>query len=427
MDIRDRLLSAAATVVLLSLPLLSPFPAGAQVAGRLWGRVETATGDVYQGFIRWDRNETSWVDVLNGSKEIPWENFELWQALADLDEEDRERTIEIFNIRISWDDDEPNFPETAESGIRFGHVRRLFVVDDDRVELELKSGRLLELEGGSTDIGDEIREIVVSDPDRGEVELEWRDLEEIEFRPAPSDVTPGATRLHGTVEDQWGRTFTGYISWDLDEVLTSDVLDGEERGRDREIPFRNVAAIEQVRDGSLVVLANGEELELSDSNDVDDGHRGVQISDPALGMVEVEWDEFSAIRFHEPSGEADFDAFDGGHRLRGTVVTRSGEEHTGWIRWDADEEYSWELLDGEDRDVVFDVEFGAIARIERMSSRSADVTLLDGRVFELEDSNDVDEGNKGIFIQVDDSGDPQEGWVLVSWDDFREIRFDHGR
>ena len=62
----------------------------------------------------------------------------------------------------------------------------------------------------------------------------------------------------------------------------------------------------------------------------------------------------------------------------------------------------------------------------RDSSRSAQVTLLDGRVLLMEGSNDVNEDNKGIMIQVDDApGALDGGWVLVSWDDFRELRFQH--
>ncbi len=253
------------------------------------------------------------------------------------------------------------------------------------------------------------------------MELRWRDIYEIDFGPAPANARPEGTRLYGTVEDRFGNRYTGYISWDLDEILTTDILDGEEDGRDREIPFERIAAIEPTWDGSLVTFIDGEEMELSGSNDVDDDNRGIQISDPGLGQVEVEWDEFASIRFHDPDSDTGYDDFDGGHRLWGTVVTDSGDELTGWIRWDADEDYSWELLDGQWRDVVFDIEFGKIAVIERASSRSAEVTLLDGRTFELEDSNDVDSDNKGIFIQFDDTGE----WVMVTWDDFREVRFEH--
>lgn len=412
--------------VFLSAPLL-PTPsanAGAQEIDRIWGRVETSAGQVYEGYIRWDRNEGSWVDLLSGTKEASPESRELWKELSASEEGRRDRVIEIFDIRISWDD--RDYPGTADSGIRFGHISRLIVLDDQRVELELKSGERVELEGGSTDLGDDIREFLVEDPAQGTQELEWKDLREIRFGPAPAQARSVGTRLYGTVEDRWGDRYTGYISWDLDEILTTDNLDGEEDGEDRVIPFGQIAAIEQEMGRSRVTLKDGRVMVLSGSNDVEHGNRGVQISDPALGMVEVEWDEFESIRFHEPDAHVGYDAFDGGHRLKGTVIDRDGVEFAGWILWDADEAYSWELLDGEDRDVVYDVEFGQIATIERDSARSALVTLLDGRVLELEGSNDVNDENKGIFIQVDDQArSGAEGWVRVSWDDFRSIRFEH--
>jgi hypothetical protein len=412
--------------ILLLAPLFA-FDHGAVAAqdvDRIWGRVETGAGRVYEGFIRWDRNEGSWVDFLDGSKEMSSDSESLWKELSRREDPRRDRSVEFLGIRISWDD--RSFPGSADSGIRFGHISRLVVLDDDAVELELKSGEWIELEGGSTDLGDEIRELLVDDPSEGLIELRWRDLDEIRFSATPAVESVQGTRLFGTVEDVYGDRYTGYISWDLDEILTEDVLDGEEDGRDREIPFLRIAAIEKDLGRSRVTLTDGEEMVLSGSNDVDDGHRGVQISDPGLGMVEVEWDEFESVRFHSPDAPTGYDDFDGGHRLRGTVVTREGEELTGWIRWDADEEYSWEVLNGENRDVVFDVEFGKIRLIERDSSRSALVTLLDGRILELEGSNDVSDDNKGIMVQVDDSSRSRdEGWVLVEWDDFREVRFQH--
>jgi hypothetical protein len=423
MNIRRALFS----LLLLVLPLFA-FDHGslqAQEVDRIWGQVETGAGRIYEGYIRWDRNEGSWVDLLNGSKEMSGDAESLWKELAGREDPRRDRSVEFLGIRISWDD--RSFPGSADSGIRFGHISRLVVLDDDAVELELKSGEWIKLEGGSTDLGDEIRELLVDDPNQGLIELRWRDLDEIRFGSAPNNQSPSeGTRLYGTVEDIYGDRYTGYVSWDLDEILTEDILDGEEDGRDREIPFGRISAIEKDLGRSRVTLTNGEEMTLSGSNDVDDGHRGVQISDPGLGMVEVEWDEFESVRFHAPDVHTGYDAFDGGHRLKGTVVTRDGEELTGWIRWDADEEFSWEILNGEDRDVVFDVEFGNIRLIERGSSQSALVTLLDGRILELEGSNDVSDDNKGIFVQVDDSSQARdEGWVLIDWHDFREVRFEH--
>ncbi len=388
---------------------------------RLYGRVITASGDVFEGFIRWDRNEGSWADLLTGSKELPFRNLREAEELTDYSRDRDENEIEIFGLRITWSDDDDHYPDRAESGIRFGHLGALEVLDDDRVLLELKSGAEVELAAGSTDVGDGNRGIEVVDAERGSVELRWRDLDRIEFRRAPADATvsPDTHRLHGTLRTRDGREFTGYVAWDVDEILTSDVLDGEDRGRDREIPFGRIAAIERESSSAArVVLRNGDEVELRGSNDVNDSNRGISISEPALGQVMVEWDDFGALTFHPPAEPTGYDAFDGGGPLYGTVASEDGDEWTGRIRWDNDEEYGWEILDGRDGDMEFEVEFSRISSIRKRFTGGAEVYLRDGRVLELDDSNDVDRGNKGIFVTTEDGET-----VAVSWNDFEEVSF----
>jgi hypothetical protein len=296
------------------------------------------------------------------------------------------------------------------------------VLGDDRALLTLKSGEEIELEGGSTDLGDDLRGLVVDDARRGSVELRWRDLDVVDFMPAPPGAAaPAAQRLYGTLRVRGGDEFTGYIAWDVDEILTSDILDGDERGRDRKIPFANIAAIERSgSSGARVILRNGEEVVLRGSNDVNSQNRGIAVSDPGLGQVQVGWDAFDEVTFHDaPAHAGAYDTFDGGHPLFGTVETRDGESFTGYVRWDNDEAYTWEILDGEDGDVDFDVEFGQVSTIRRVGSWGADVTLLDGRTFQLDGSNDVDEGNKGVFITFDDGET-----VMIPWRDFSQVRFD---
>ena len=108
----------------------------------------------------------------------------------------------------------------------------------------------------------------------------------------------------------------------------------------------------------------------------------------------------------------------------GTVVTQSGEEIDGVIRWDADEAASWEFLDGR----ADDVEFGNVSRIKRGQAFGATVTLLDGRTFELDDSSDVDWDNKGILIAPQSatpqganggSGPGEVRWRVIPWDELR--------
>ena len=405
--------------------------AWAQDSDRIWGQLYTTSGDVYEGFIRWDRNEGSWVDILDGSKEIPAENYLAWLEAKGADGPPL-RYIDLQGFRISWREADPDFPPTAASGIRFGHLRFLRVVEKDLVELTLRSGELVELGGGSSDLGRSNRGLVVDVPGRSQVDLDWSDLERIVFSAAPSGARARAHRLYGTVEDVQGNRYTGYVSWDLDEIVESDVLDGEEMegGRNREIRFGEIASIARVRRGARVVLVDGEELDLTGNRDVQRGNRGIQISDPGLGMVEVEWSEFEILRFHEADAAAGYDSFDGGHPLVGTLVTQSGEEIEGVIRWDADEAGSWEFLNGRADHAIFSIEFSKVSRIVRGEVFGATVTLLDGRSFELDDSNDVDWDNKGILIAAqaaNSSGGLDESrWRVVPWDQFKEVRFRHG-
>lgn len=385
---------------------------------RIYGRVTTAAGEVHEGYIRWDDNEGSWSDILHGSKELPSEYLQDAEraGLADRDDDDR---IEILGLRISWGDE--GFPRRAASGIRFGHLRSLRVLDDDLALLTLKSGQEIELRGGSSDVGSGNRGITVTDRHGDTVEFRWRDLERIDFRAAPGgDLPPGVgRRLHGTLHTRDAGRYTGYVAWDADEILTTDVLDGDdEDGRDREIPFGEIAAIEgDGASGARVVLRGGEELRLTGSNDVDHRNRGISVSDPTLGQVTVEWDEFESLDFTEPERFVGYDAFDGGAPLNGTVIDEEGNAWSGRVRWDNDESHSWELLNGDYGGAEFEVELSNVSWIRRRSSRVAEVLLRDGRVLELEGSNDVDRRNKGIFVTTE-SGEV----VAVPWEELRELR-----
>lgn len=391
-------------------------------ADRIWGVVTTVEGDRFEGFLRWDLNEASWPDALHGLK-TP--DRDLQDRIAESLGEDlaiRGRSVEYLGVRITWEDD-GDLPGTR-SNIRFGHLAWLDVDPDSNepVLLGLKSGEELRLTSRSSDLGATLRGFVVDEPGRGSTELDWADLDRIDFRPAPSDARPAAYRLHGTVEDRWGDRWTGFISWDLDESLSSDVLDGEEDGRDREIEFDQIATVQRrMEGGARVTLADGRELVLEGTNDVDDGHRGIQVSDPGLGLIDLEWDDVRRVSFSPPDAPVGYDAFDGGRRIHGSVSTEAGETLTGRVIWDADESWTWETLDGSGRGRSFEVEFMHIARIERRSSRGATVTLVDGRTLDLEDSTDVDDSNRGIVVELGDGT-----LRVVEWDEFESVSLDRG-
>ncbi|MCH8962662.1 MAG: efflux RND transporter permease subunit, partial [Bacteroidetes bacterium] len=249
-----------------------------------------------------------------------------------------------------------------------------------------------------------------------------RDIDRIDFMRVPRGVSPSRSgeRLYGTLTTRSGHAFSGYICWDIDEVLGDDVLDGEdERGRDHEIPFAEIASIARNSARSArVTLKSGEELILHGTNDVNSSNNDILVLDPSLGQVRVPWEQFDEVVFENADYTYDYDRFYTSGPLVGDVTTRGGRTYTGEIIWDNDESYTWEMIDGKMDGVDFDIELGLIRTIERVSSQAALVTLFDGRAFELRGTNDVNHQNGGIYI-VSKDGD-----VRVDWDDFDQVRFE---
>lgn len=347
---------------------------------RLYGTVTTQAGDQHTGFMRWDQNEGSWADLLDASK------------------------VSDRGSRLS--------------GVRFGNIARIEPLGSDEARVVMRDGSEHLLEGGSTDLGSSLRSLDVLHPETGEASYQWRDIASVEFSAAPSDVLAREQRLYGTLTSRDGDSFTGYITWDMDEVFTSDILDGDVGSESLEVPFGAIREISRNSSRSArIVMIDGAEMILDGSNDVDSSNRGITVSDPALGQVVVEWDDFASVRFHEAEQEVGYDSFEAVRQLTGTLTLESGETLAGAIRWDGDEAATWELLNGNRDDVEYLIEFSKVAGIEKLS-RGARVELRDGRVFDLTGSNDVDADNSGIAIMVD--GEER----VVSWREFASLRLD---
>jgi hypothetical protein len=381
----------------------------------LWGRVTLIDGAVLEGFIRWDRNETTVADMLDGSRSPSEDGTRLRRTFSERTAEERRRSVELPGLRVTWEEDE-EFDALVRSGVRFGHIERI-VPDGSRIRVDLRGGGSVELRASSTDIGSAFRGLEV-EVEAGDIrEVGWPRIAEIGFMPVPEGRSPSRARLYGTVATDRGLEFTGWLAWDADEVFASDLLDGEEGS----LAFSEIRMVERAGRGVRVSLGTGEQMTLTGTNDVDDGNRGIHVSDPGLGRVVVEWDAFTSLRF-EPSvptaGE-----FGTAGPIRGSVETESGREFAGRIVWDLDESERWHLLNGDADGVSIDVEFSRIRRIEK--ARGGDgvvVTLRDGRTVELEGSNDVDAMNRGIVV-IMDSGEE----TLVEWAGFRSLTLETSR
>ena len=379
--------------------------------GRICGVVHTRDGETFEGPIRWDRNEAFWDDILDATKKREGRHVE---------ERRREKRISIFGLRISWDEEGTEIK--ASSGIQFGYIKTLERRSRNRAILELKNGESITFYGYGTDIGSGVREILIDDPREGEVELDWDDLDMVEFAECePEQITKPQCRLYGEVETRRGDKFKGFITWDMDELFYSDILDGEEKRRTRKIPFKKIKAIVRRSSSSAwVYLRNGDRIRLSGTNDVDSGNRGIVVKDLNFGRVIVEWDDFDRLELLE-EGEKylmGYDEFDEIRPLYGVVYDEDGDSYEGFIRWDDDETYTWERLDGEYRDLEVNVEFSQIAQIEKISSRSCRVTTRNGNTFKLSGSNDVNDENKGIFVTTEDGDE-----IELDWYDFDKVIF----
>ena len=379
--------------------------------GRICGVVHTRDGETFRGPIRWDKNEAFWDDILDGTKKREGRH---WEGRR------REKRIDILGLRISWDEGVTEIK--ASSGIQFGYIKSLERRSRNRAILELKNGERITFYGYSTDIGSGVREILIDDPEQGEVELDWDDLDVVEFSECdPAHIIKPQRRLYGEVETRRGDKFKGFITWDMDELFHSDILDGEERHRTRKIPFEKIKAIERRSSSSAwVYLRNGDRMRLSGTNDVDSGNRGIVVKDPDFGRVTIEWDDFDRLEILDGAEKylVRYDEFEEIRPLYGVVYDEDGDSYEGFIRWDDDEAYTWELLDGECCRVEIDVEFSQIAEIEKASSRSCRVTLRNGNSFKLSGSNDVNDENKGIFVTTEEGGE-----IELDWYDFEKVIF----
>jgi hypothetical protein len=173
-----------------------------------------------------------------------------------------------------------------------------------------------------------------------------------------------------------------------------------------EVPRGSEEATVHFKSGSHAVVEGG-------SNDIEGGTE-IIVWDRAAGETRVEWREVRAVHFLPTPANLAVPVF----RLRGTVHSAEGA-FRGYIQWDQDERLSDDKLDGETREGKVSLQMGEIRSIERQGRNNSKVLLRNGRTLVLGGTNDVDSGNRGIYIH-----DVRFGRVLVSWDAFRRVDFD---
>jgi hypothetical protein len=392
----------------------------------LHGRVTTVDGTTYEGRLRWGADqEAFWGDYFNGSKDgNPWVSHVPPERLP------RERyPIRFLGLEFAQGERQPDvgrpfmarFGDIARIEARSSPMQRLF--DAGEVRVTLKSGTVFVVGRlSANDFDDGVR---VWDGKQGPVNLSRRWIHTIEFLPA---AQPGgdAARLHGTVRTRQG-DFTGFVQWQQEECVGEDLLHGRTAGgtltRRRFDTIRSIAR--RSRDSSLVTLLDGQEIVLSGTSEVGDGHRGIYVDDRRYGRVLISWEAFERVDFTRGGSGPAYGDFPPGRPLTGSVTTRDGRRLAGRLVYDLDESETTETFDAPFDGVDFTIPFGLVASIvlpgrDAGASAHARVTLHDGEVLELEPTGDLGEGNAGMLIFPEGLQRPE----YVRWADVQQVQLD---
>lgn len=404
--------------------LIMSIPVFAQDEGFIYGKIYTEDNKVYEGSIRWGKEEIYWTDMFNSSKE----KNENLRYLSDTDREkleERQYKHANFNNHIaywvgnkSWlGNNDNNF--IHQFSCQFGEIKVIRPIGKAYAQLELRNGQKFEVSGeGYNDIGLDIR---VADQELGEIEIYWGRIERIEFNNTPPKLdTKFGQPLYGNVQS-YGEKFTGYIQWDHDERITTDKLDGNSDDGDLSIEFGKIRSIERRGNQSLVILKSGRELWLDGSNDVSSGHRGVIVMNNDFPSIDIPWNEFEKIVFEEknPGPIAAYRDFMSQKELSGKVTTHDGKSVSGKIVYDLDETHNYELLQGKEGEFEFTTAFRHVKRITPKGTHRCSVELRNGKKLTLDERQDVNELNQGVLVFSSGKEQP----TYIPWDEINEIEF----
>lgn len=176
--------------------------------------------------------------------------------------------------------------------------------------------------------------------------------------------------------------------------------------------FGDIKEIEPGRGDKIrVTLQNGDVMKMDGgSNDVG---ATVRIYDAEQGLLKLDWGKIERVEFF--SAPRNFQS-KYGEPLYGTVETSSGS-FKGYVQWDHDERLSDDELNGDIKSGEIDLPFEKIKNITK-TYRGVEVELHSGRTFAMSGSNDVDDDNRGIIVNV-----PGMGRVDIPWEEFLNVTF----
>jgi sporulation protein YlmC with PRC-barrel domain len=260
--------------------------------------------------------------------------------------------------------------------------------------------------------------------------------------------------IFGTVIGTNGQTYTGSIRWGDQETFLSDIFNGrkiatvgieqlsdDEKsdltdhqpgpkatmgdlqitlkpifGKKIELPYFNVPfgsvrllEIDNKKNLFTATLHDGSSI-VSDGSSSNDLSSDVFVKNLQGETKEFELNELALITFAKaPAAALPF-----GDGIYGTVTSTIGT-FEGRVMWDKDERLTYEELDGEDESQDYEIPFSDIKSIEKNGTFSI-VILRNETTLNLAGTNDVNNGNRGIWVDH-----PDLGRVEIEWSQFKKL------
>ena len=376
--------------ILLIVPILVASPD----QGYIYGKVTTFRGESYTGALRWGTQECFWDDLFNA-----------------------EKTKNEYAKKASKNGLFKTYFTLHQFVTRFGDMEQIVVKGAKKVRVRMKNGNEYLIKGWG-DVGADIK---VLDEELGELTIDWDKIDTIEFMKTPNKIQKMGIRLKGKVNTREGE-FAGFIMWDNEECLDTDILDGDSEDGRMKIKFRNIKSIERNSyHSSKIITKSGRKVVLRGTNDVNSENRGIVIEDERYGRVEVPWNEFKILELEDntESGKS-YNSYKPTSKLWGTVEVYKDKARSGQIVFDYDEAEGFEILNGKISDIEFYIPFSKVRSITPKTRHSSVVVLTNGEELILGDSQDVSDSNTGIIVFADDGEQ-----YHISWGDVEKITFEH--
>ena len=117
------------------------------------------------------------------------------------------------------------------------------------------------------------------------------------------------------------------------------------------------------------------------------------------GRVIVSWSRFERVDFAAPAASGSGRGFYApGEELTGSVTTTDGSVRRGRLVWDLDEGWTWDIFNGGEDGVEYEIPFALIAAVERRND-GCRVFLRGGDALDLDAGQDASAANRGLLSE----------------------------